>query len=163
VASEQAAAAAAASGVHVSVVRLPPSVHGDGDHGFIPLLISLARNKGAAAYVGEGTNRWPAVHRLDAARAYRLVLEKGAAGARYHAVAEEGVPFREIATVIGRRLAVPVVSKSGAEATQHFDWFTHFAAIDNPASSRHTREVLGWQPAQPGLLADIDRLRYFES
>jgi nucleoside-diphosphate-sugar epimerase len=161
IASEQAAAAVAARGVCVCVVRLPPSVHGDGDHGFVPMLIASAREKGASVYVGEGRNRWPAVHRLDAALLYRLALEKHPNPARVHGVADEGVAFRDIAAVIGRRLNVPVVSKSAEEAAQHFGWFAHFAAVDNPASSRHTRELLGWQPSQPDLLTDIDRPAYF--
>jgi nucleoside-diphosphate-sugar epimerase len=161
VASEEAAAAQMARGVRVSVVRLPPSVHGDGDHGFVPLLIALARDKRISAYVGDGLNRWAAVHRLDAAHLYRLVLEKGSAGARYHGVAEEGVAFRDIAGVIGRRLNVPVVAQSAEEAAGHFGWFAHFAALDNPASSQRTRELLGWKPKQPGLIADLDRARYF--
>jgi nucleoside-diphosphate-sugar epimerase len=162
VASEQAAASLATRGVRTSVLRLPPSVHGDGDHGFVPLLIGLAREKGVSAYVGDGNNRWPAVHRLDAARLYRLVLMKGSAGAAYHGIAEEGVPFREIAGVIGRRLNLPVVSKAPEEAAGHFGWFTLFAAADIPASSQRTRELMGWQPTRPGLIADIDRPRYFE-
>jgi nucleoside-diphosphate-sugar epimerase len=163
VASEEAAAIAAARGVRMSVVRLPPSVHGDGDHGFVPLLIGLAREKGVSAYVGDGLNRWSAVHRLDAARLFRLVLEKGVGAARYHGVAEEGVPFRDIATVIGRRLGVPVVAKSREDASQHFGWFAHFAALDSVSSSARTRESLGWEPTEIGLIADLDRPRYFES
>ena len=112
--------------------------------------------------MGEGLNRWPAVHRFDAARLFRLVLEKGSAGARYHAVAEQGVPFRDIASVIGRHLNVPVVAKSPEEAADHFGWFAHFATLDNPASSARTRDLLGWQPKHPQLIPDLDRPRYFE-
>jgi nucleoside-diphosphate-sugar epimerase len=159
--SEQAGLSLVSQGVRVSAMRLPPTVHGDGDHGFVPILIGLARDKGAAAYVDDGNNRWPAVHRLDAAQLYRLVLEKGTAGAVYHAVAEQGVPFREIAGVIGRRLSVPAVSKTPEEAAQHFGWFAHFAAMDNPSSSAKTQEQMGWRPIQPGLISDLDHPRYF--
>ena len=159
--SEQAGLSLVSQGVRVSAMRLPPTVHGDGDHGFVPILIGLARDKGVAAYVGDGNNRWPAVHRLDAAQLYRLVLEKGTAGAVYHAVAEQGVPFRDIAGVIGRRLNVAVVSKTPEEAAQHFGWFAHFAAMDNPASSAQTQEQMGWRPTRPGLISDLDHPRYF--
>lgn len=161
--SEEAAASFAARGVRVSAVRLPPSVHGDGDHGFVPRLIAIAREKGVSAYVGDGVNPWPAVHRLDAGHLYRLVLEKGASEPRYHGVAEEGVPFREIAAVIGRRLNLPVVSLTREEAANHFGWFAQFAAIDCPSSSAYTQERLAWHPRRPGLLADIDHPRYFET
>jgi nucleoside-diphosphate-sugar epimerase len=137
-------------------------VHGDGDHGFVPILIGLAREKGVSAYIGEGDNLWPAVHRLDAANLYRRALETGATMPRYHAVADEGVPFREIATVIGKRLDIPVVSKTPEEAAAHFGWFAHFAAMNNRASSEKTRALTGWQPTRPGLIADLDRPIYFQ-
>jgi nucleoside-diphosphate-sugar epimerase len=162
VASEEAATSMAARGVRVSVVRLSPSVHGDGDHGFVPTLIRVAREKGVSAYVGDGLNRWTAVHRLDAARLFRLALEKATAATRFHGVAEEGIAFRDIAGVIGRRLNIPVVAKSPEDATNHFGWFAHFAGLDCPASSKLTQERLGWQPKQPGLIPDLDRsARYF--
>jgi nucleoside-diphosphate-sugar epimerase len=161
VASEDAARSIADRGVRVSVVRLAPSVHGDGDHGFVPILITFARETGVSAYIENGSNRWPAVHRLDAAHLFRLAFEKGAAGARYHGVAEEGIAFRQIADVIGRQLNVRVVSKTTGQAAAHFQWFAHFAALDVPASSARTRELLGWRPTQAGLLEDIDRPSYF--
>ena len=161
--SEQTALAMVGRGVRVSVVRLPPSVHGNSDHGFVPRLISIAHEKGASAYVGDGLNRWPAVHRLDAAHLYRLVLEKGAAGATYHGVADEGVPCREIAGIIGRHLNVPVVARSKDEASDHFGWIAHFFGLDAPASSAQTRERLGWRPSQPGLIPDLEQGTYFEA
>jgi len=160
--SELAALALAARGVRASVLRLPPSVHGIGDHGFVPRLISIAREKGVSAFIGDGLNRWPAVHRLDAAHLYRLVLEKSSVGARYHGVADRGVPTREIAEVIGRHLNVPVVSKSREEAADHFGWIAPFFGMDGPASSALTQEQLGWQAVQPGLIADLNAEHYFE-
>jgi nucleoside-diphosphate-sugar epimerase len=160
--SEDAALALAARGVRASVLRLAPSVHGNGDHGFVPRLISISREKGVSAFIGDGLNRWPAVHRLDVARLYRLALEKGSTGATYHGVVDEGVPTREIAEVIGRNLNVPVVSKSREEAADHFSWIALFFGIDAPASSALTQERLGWRPVQPGLIADLKAGHYFE-
>ena len=161
IASEEAAALTAGRGVRVSVVRLP-QVHDPEKQGLVTYAIGVAREKGVSIFAGDGANRWPAVHRLDAARLYRLVLEKGVAGARYNAVAEEGVTFREIAQAIGRRVKVPVVSKSPEDAAEHFGWLAHFTAMDSPASSERTRKLLGWRPTQTGLIADLDAAQYFE-
>ncbi|RAJ29252.1 SDR family oxidoreductase [Pedobacter cryoconitis] len=159
--SEQAADAVAAKGVRISVVRLSPSVHGEGDHGFIPMLINIAREKGVSAYIGNGLNRWSAVHREDAAVLYRLALENTVAGARFHGAAEEGIPFRTIAAVIGQQLNIPVVSQSAEEAAVHFGWFIGFAGLDCPASSKLTRERLNWHPAHTGLIPDMEQSDYF--
>jgi nucleoside-diphosphate-sugar epimerase len=162
VASEQAAEAMAAQGVRVCVVRLP-QVHDPLKQGLITYLIATAQEKGVSAYVGDGLNRWPAVHRLDAAYLYRLALEKGAAGARYNAVAEEGVPLRAIAEAIGRGLKLPVVAKSPEEAAEHFGWLGMFVGADIPASSALTRQRLGWHPTGPDLISDLDRAQYCKS
>lgn len=161
--SEQTAALLAARGVRASVVRLP-QVHDRVKQGLVTYAIATAREKGVSAFVGDGLNRWPAVHRLDAAPLYRLALEKGVAGARYHAVAEEGVPLRDIADAIGRGLKVPVVAMSPEEAAQHFGFLGFFVGVDCPASSALTQERLGWRPTmQPGLIADLDHATAFES
>lgn len=161
--SEQAADALAAQGVRASVVRFPPSVHGVGDHGFVPILINIAREKGVSVYRGDGQNQWAAVHRLDAAKLFRLAIEKNPEpGTRFHGVAEQGIAFKQIAEVIGKCLDVPVASKSPEEANVHFSWFAHFSAMDCPSSARFTKEYLGWEPTQPGLIEDIDQESYFK-
>jgi nucleoside-diphosphate-sugar epimerase len=159
-ATDEAADAVAARGVRVSMVRLP-QVHDQNKQGLITYMITLAREKGVSGFVGDGKNRWSASHVSDTARLYRLALEKGAAG-RYHAVAEEGVPVRDIAEVIGRRLKLPVVSKTPAQAAEHFGWLGIFAGLDGPASSALTRERLGWRPVGPGLIADLERAHNLE-
>jgi nucleoside-diphosphate-sugar epimerase len=153
----------ASRGVRGSIVRLPPTNHGDGDHGFMAALVGIARDKGVSGYIGDGTNRWPAVHRLDSAHLFRLALDKAPAGSTLHAVADEGVPIRDIAEVIGRHLNVPVVSIPAEDAGEHFTWLAGFLGIDAPASSTLTRELLGWQPTQPGLIDDLDKGHYFQN
>lgn len=155
--SETMAIALAARGVRAASVRLAPAVHGVGDHGFIPILIAIAREKGVSAYIGEGVNRWPGVHRRDAARLYRLALKQGATAPAYHATADEGVPFKAIAEVIGHRLGLPVESRDPG----HFGWFARFAGADMPASSARTRSLLGWQPTGPDLLTDLNQPGYY--
>ena len=153
----------ASRGVRSSVVRLPPTNHGEGDNGFMATLVGIARDKGASGYIGDGTNRWPAVHRLDSAHLFRLALEQAPPGSTLHAVADVGVPIREVADVIGRHLEVPVVSISVEDAPEHFTWLAHFLAGDSPASSALTRELLGWSPTQPGLIEDLDQGHYFNT
>lgn len=160
-ASEEAAAAAAAKGVKAYIMRLPPTTHGKGDHGFVPMIINMAKEKGRSAYIGEGNNPWPAVHRLDAAVLYRLIAELAPDQKVFHAVAEEGIAFRTIAEAIGKGLHLPAISMSGQDAEAHFTWFTHFATLGCPASSAKTRTTLGWQPTQPGLLEDLTPGIYF--
>ena len=159
--SEKAAMALVSQGVRVSVMRLP-QVHDTLKQGLVTYLIAAAREKGVSAYVGDGLNRWPAIHRLDVAPLYRLALEKGSAGASYHAVAEEGVPLRAIAEAIGRGLKIPVVALSPEEAAGHFGWLAFFFGMDASASSALTQQRLGWQPTQkPGMIADLDAMRFF--
>jgi len=151
----------ASRGIRSSVVRLPPTVHGDGDNGFMTFVIATAREKGVSGYIGDGTNHWPAVHRFDAARLFRLGLENAPAGSVLHAVADEGVQIRDIAEVIGRHLDLPVTSISPEDAGEHFGFLAGFLGLDSPASSALTRQLLGWQPTHPGLIEDLDQGHYF--
>lgn len=160
-AAERATMALKNKGIRASIVRLAASVHGAGDYAFVPALIKAAREKGESIYIGDGKNRWPAVHRLDAAALYRLALEKGEAGAVFHGVADEGIPLRTIAEVIGRKLNVPVVSKTKEEAATTLTWLTKFAAMDIYASSALTQQALGWKPAHLDLLTDLEQGPYF--
>lgn len=159
--SEQSAYALAAKGVRASSIRLSPTVHGEGDHGFVPQLVEIARARGVSAYVGDGSSRWPAVHRNDAAALYRLALEKGRAGAAYHGVGEEGVRTKDIAELIGRKLNLPVVSKAPEEAGEHFGFLAMFFGLDAPASSAITQAELSWRPVGPTLLEDMEQY-YFK-
>ncbi len=152
----------ASRGVRSSVVRLPPTNHGDGDNGFMAFLVGIARDKRVSGYVGDGTNRWPAVHRLDSARLFRLAAEQAPAGSTLHAVADEGVPIRDIAEVIGRHLDLPAVAISPEDAGEHFAWLAGFLAADSPASGALTRELLAWHPTHPGLIADLEQGHYFQ-
>ena len=153
--------ALAPRGVRSSVVRLAPTCHGDGDNGFMTALVSVAREKGVSGYLGDGGNRWPATHRLDAARLFRLAVEQAPAGSILHGTAEEGVPIREIAEVIGRHLDVPMASVAPEDAAGHFGWLAGFVGLDAPTSSALTRELVGWQPTHPGVLEDLDQGHYF--
>jgi nucleoside-diphosphate-sugar epimerase len=161
-ANELVALRFAERGVRASVVRFPPSVHGRGDHGFVPILINVARTKGVSAYPGDGSNRWPAVHRLDAAHLFRLAVESARAGVRLHGVGDEGIPVRRIAEAIGRGLDSPVRSIPPDEAADHFGFLGPFFSLDCPASSALTEQWLGWHPVQPGLIADLEQSHYFE-
>lgn len=161
-ASEETAAALALRGVRAGVVRLPPSVHGRGDHGFVPYLIETARRTGVSAFIGEGRNGWSAIHRHDAARLFRLAIEHGGAEGPYHAISEEGLAFRDIAAAIAQGLDVPLVSIAPDDAAAHFGWMAGFAAMNLRGSSAHTRLLLGWEPERPGLLADMTAVGYFD-
>lgn len=161
--SEEAAVLLTSQGVRVSVMRLPRSVHGEGDHGFVHRLINTARSKGMAGYPGDGSYRWPAVHRLDTARLFRLALENAPVGTRLHAVGDEAIPVRDIAGVIGRHLNLPVVSVPLSEANDHFGFLGRILSFDCPSTSALTQERFGWHPEQLGLLADIDQGHYFKN
>jgi nucleoside-diphosphate-sugar epimerase len=160
--NEQVLLRLADRGVRSASLRLPPTVHGKGDHGFVPMIIGVAREKGVSAYVGDGSNRWPAVHRLDAASLFRLALEQAPAGTVLHGVGEEGVPVREIAELIARHLDLPVASVSAEQAPEHFGFLGAFIGADSPASSALTRARFRWQPTQPGLIEDLEQGHYFE-
>lgn len=153
----------ASGGVRSSVLRLPPTCHGDGDNGFMATLVAIARDRGISGYIGDGSNRWAAVHRLDTAPLFRMAVEEAPAGSTLHAVADQGVPIRDIAEVIGAHLEVPVVSISPEEAGEHFTWLAHFLAADCPASSAMTRELLGWKPTQLELIDDLNQGHYFRN
>lgn len=153
----------AARGVRSSIVRLPPTNHGDGDRGFLAAIVATARSKGFSGYLGDGANRWPAVHRLDSAHLFRLAVESAPAGSTLHAVADEGVAIRDIAEIIGRHLDLPVASVAPQDAAGHFSWLAGFIGLDSPASSTLTRELLGWRPAQPGLIEDLGKGHYFRA
>ncbi|MER5510612.1 SDR family oxidoreductase [Streptomyces sp. NPDC002766] len=161
--NEDVAVALADRGVRSAAVRFPPTVHGRGDHGFIAMLVALAREKGFAGYVGDGANHWPAVHRSDAGRLVRLALESASAGSRLHAVGEEGIPFRDIAAAIGRHLDLPVRSLAPEEAESHFGWLGHIVPLDVPTSNALTRKWLSWEPTGPGLLEDLEEGHYFSA
>jgi nucleoside-diphosphate-sugar epimerase len=160
--AENAVVAFSEQGVRSSVVRLPPTVHSSLDHhGFVPMLIAIARNKGVSAYVGAGSSRWPAGHTLDVARLFRLALEAAAPGSRLHGIGDEGIPFRQIAEAIGRHLGLPAVSIAPEEAAAHLGFLGMLAQLDNPTSSQRTQELLGWQPTHPGLIEDLEQGHYF--
>jgi nucleoside-diphosphate-sugar epimerase len=159
--SETLALSYAERGVRVSLIRLPMSVHGEGDHAFVPMVIAAARELGFVPVVGDGSNRWSAVHRLDAARLFRLAVESAPAGSKLHGIDEEGVRFRDIAEVIGRHLSLPVTTVSAAQAIENLGFTGAFVGADVPSSSTRTRALLGWQPGQPGLIEDLEKGHYF--
>lgn len=161
IATDEAVEAALERGINASLMRLPPTVHGLGDHGFVPMLIEVARQKGFSAYIGDGANRWAAVHRSDAGDLYRLAIEAGVAGARYHAVAEEGIAFADIAAAIGRGLGLTTRSIRPEDAAEHFGWMAGFVNLDAATSSEKTRRMLGWVPTGPTLLQDLADTAYF--
>jgi nucleoside-diphosphate-sugar epimerase len=161
-ASDNATMALVKRGVRASIVSLAPSVHGEGDKGFVPKIINIAREKGFSAYIGDGSNRWPAVHRLDAARLFRLALEAAPAGSKLDGVGDEGIPFRDIANVIGRHLNLPVVSITREEAEDHFGFLGPIAALDIPRSGVQTQELLNWRPVHLTLILDLEKGYYFD-